>query len=101
MFYDYILIQETYKLHWILFLIGFEIMFYDYVLFYYTMFEGQIFDNSTLDNIKFKKWDDILLHKNNIIYVCCLQAKQLGRPAYIDEVFMQTHIRKSNGEFVD
>ncbi|XP_068494887.1 uncharacterized protein [Phaseolus vulgaris] len=28
-------------------------------------------------------------------------AKQLGRPAYIDEVFMQTHIRKSNGEFVD
>jgi len=47
-------------------------MFYDYVLLYYTMFEGYIFDNSTLDYIKFKKLDDILFHKNNIIYVCCL-----------------------------
>ncbi|XP_068474617.1 uncharacterized protein [Phaseolus vulgaris] len=28
-------------------------------------------------------------------------AKQLGRPVYIDEVFMQTHIQKSSGEFVD
>jgi len=25
----------------------------------------------------------------------------LGRPAHIDEVFKQTHKRKSNGEFVD
>ncbi|XP_068466453.1 uncharacterized protein [Phaseolus vulgaris] len=33
-------------------------------------------------------------------HVICM-AKELGRPAYIDEVFMQTHIRKSSGEFVD
>jgi len=33
--------------------------------------------------------------------VAFLKAKELGHPAHIDEVFKQTRIRKSNGEFVD
>jgi len=30
-----------------------------------------------------------------------LKAKELGREAYIDEVFYQTHLRKGSGQFVD
>jgi len=30
-----------------------------------------------------------------------LQAKDLGREAYIDEVFYQTHLRKGSVQFVD
>ena len=28
-------------------------------------------------------------------------GEELGRPPHIDEVFKQTHVRKSTGEFVD
>ena len=35
------------------------------------MFEGYIFDNIALDYIQFKNLYDIILHNNNIIYVCC------------------------------
>jgi len=30
-----------------------------------------------------------------------LQAKELVREAYIDDVFYQTHLRKGSGRFVD
>jgi len=32
-------VYKTYMLHWILFVTNFLIMVYDYILFYYTMFE--------------------------------------------------------------
>jgi len=46
------------------------------------------------------KLDDIVLHKDNIIYVC-LYVEELDSPVHMDEVFKQTHIWKNNGEFID
>jgi len=64
-------IHETYKLHWTLFVIGFELCF---MITYYSTIQclKVRYDNTALDYIQFKKFDDIVLHKNNIIYVCCL-----------------------------
>ena len=66
-------------------------------------------DPSACMNTPFVRYDFSIKFRNNLwcitnslIYkMFCLQVEELGRSVHVDEVFQQTHIRKSIGDFVN